>query len=84
VIPLYIYITNATINFINLHYRNSERQILSFGRNQQVICCNIFLYKPWRYTHTSPTVPAIKTYDNADTQKKSIIEDNKGKAGIYF
>ena len=30
----------------------------------------------------APVIPA-KVYDNADTQKGSIIDDNRGKAGIY-
>ena len=28
-------------------------------------------------------VPAIKVYPNAELQKKQILQDNKGKAGIY-
>ena len=35
-----------------------------------------------RGLHTSPIVPVI-TYTNADTQKKQIIEENKGRSGIY-
>ena len=32
--------------------------------------------------HTFPVVPAM-VYINADLHKKSIIEENRGKAGIY-
>lgn len=32
--------------------------------------------------HTLPIVPVIK-YPNAELQKKQILQDNKGKAGIY-
>jgi hypothetical protein len=32
--------------------------------------------------HTLPVVPAIK-YPNAELQKKQIMQDNKGKAGVY-
>ena len=35
-----------------------------------------------RGLHTSPIVPVI-TYTNADTQKKQIISENKGRSGIY-
>jgi len=32
--------------------------------------------------HTLSFIPAM-TYSNADLQKESLIEDNKGKAGVY-
>jgi hypothetical protein len=35
-----------------------------------------------RGLHTLPVVP-VKIYTNADLQKKSIIKDNKEKAGVY-
>lgn len=35
-----------------------------------------------RGLHTLPVAPAM-TYPNADLQKKQIMLDNKGKAGIY-
>lgn len=30
----------------------------------------------------TPIIP-VKVYDNTDTQKGSIIDDNKGKSGVY-
>lgn len=56
----------------------------SFGQINKLFFVTHFFNNPWRYIHTSLTATAIKTYDNADTQKKSIIEDNRGKTGIYL
>jgi len=57
----------STNNHINLNY--SERFMKFFKRN---------------YSDFSiPKIEPVKTYENADTQKLQILNENKNKSGIY-
>ena len=39
-------------------------------------------FTPILFLAVTPVIP-VKVYDNADTQKESMIDDNRRKAGIY-
>lgn len=41
-------------------------------------------FKPKAGLHTSPVIAPVAIYNNADIQKKQILSENKGKAGVYM
>lgn len=88
------YLLNTIIAFnlfifkrLNYYYTN---KILSYSR---VIDNNVFikgkssyliLYcNKWYFSATTFLIKVIKTYFNADAEKKVIVSENKAKSGIY-
>jgi hypothetical protein len=69
----------------NLNMRNlMNTNIISFSLASKLQhCLQNKINRKGLHTLPNPVVP-VKVWDNSDKQKLEILEENKGKSGIYM